>query len=102
MLDLFQEQRGLGDIYNDVSDLMIGDWPSGLGNGGLSSSWNRSEERQEAAHGLDLCWDHSGSHEPLGLTDMTEEELEVGIVRHNPLVLTLAAFRIRQLASLGP
>jgi hypothetical protein len=44
---------------------------------------------REAPSGVDQCWDKDGSILPLSLTDMTEEEREVGS-RPLPAVATEA------------
>lgn len=47
-------------------------------NGASGGAWGRSNEHgKENPPGPDVCWDREGTMQPLGLSEMTEEEKEV-------------------------
>lgn len=78
LLELFREQRDAGDLDNDVSHLYVGDAETGYVNGQSQGRWSRREDTtQDAAAGSEICFERNIISEPLGLTDMTEEDVAV-------------------------
>jgi len=69
----------MGDLEGDLAELYVGGGDMGVSNGSTqgTSKWARREEAKENGNGPDICWDRGGGIEPLGLTDLTEEEKEV-------------------------
>jgi len=69
----------MGDLEGDLAELYVGEGDVGVSNGSTqgTSKWARREEAKENGNGPDICWDRGGGIEPLGLTDLTEEEKEV-------------------------
>jgi len=76
LLDLFKEQREMGDLDGDLAELYVGDQDGTSQNGAGQSKWARNELKDNGT-GPDICWDRGGGIEPLGLVDLTEEEKEV-------------------------
>ena len=97
LLDLFKQQRGMGDLEGDLAELYVGEGDVGVSNGSTQgmSKWARREEAKENGNGPDICWDRGGGIEPLGLTDLTEEEKEVclsSIQIYNPVAKDVPDF----------
>jgi len=46
-------------------------------NGTTNGGWGKKEDHKEGISGPDICWDHEGKVQPLGLIDMTDHEKEV-------------------------
>ena len=78
LLDFYNlhEKSGFGIL--NLEDLFVDGWRpavNGLSNGG----WGKRDDHKEN-NGPELCWDHSGSVQPLALAEMTEEEKEVDLI----------------------
>ncbi|KAI9831780.1 MAG: hypothetical protein M1819_004677 [Sarea resinae] len=81
LLEIFRNQREAGDLKKDVSSLYVGDWEPRLGNPASSTPWNRRDDHnKDAPSGPDICWDHDGTVQPVGLHEMSEEERDVCIL----------------------
>lgn len=79
LLDLFRAQAK-GDLSSmHVSDLYEEGWSSLLTDGMPNGGWARKDELKDGPPGPEICWDHDGKVQPLGLTNMTEEERAVRI-----------------------
>ena len=74
-MDLFREQQDRASPPN-LEDLFIDGWNPKDVNGTAGLVWARNDERKDV-HGPEICWDHDGSVQPLGLIPMTDEEKEV-------------------------
>ena len=76
LLDVFRTQEKVGQPSANITDLFVDGWhpsaPNGIDNGG----WGRKDDHREPV-GSDICWDHEGSVQPIGLTGLSEEEREV-------------------------
>ncbi|KAF4533825.1 GYF domain-containing protein [Lasiodiplodia theobromae] len=65
------------DSDDGLDALYAGGWEPQSLNGASGGAWGRSHEHgKENPPGPDVCWDRDGSMQPLGLTEMTEEEKE--------------------------
>ncbi|KAL8932899.1 MAG: hypothetical protein Q9216_006623, partial [Gyalolechia sp. 2 TL-2023] len=74
LLDLFRAQPKAGPSNIPVSDLYEEGWNPPSANGTPNGTWSRRDEMKDGPSGPELCWDHDGNVQPLGLMDMTEEE----------------------------
>ncbi|RMX81389.1 hypothetical protein D0869_06844 [Hortaea werneckii] len=78
LLDLFKAQAGMdGGLRDGLPNLYVGGWQPDLANGANAAAWGRSDQARDNQPGPDICWDRHGNVEPLGLTDMDEEEREL-------------------------
>lgn len=77
LLELYRLQREAGVAGKSVEDCFVGDWDPNLASNPVNGAWGKRDDHKTSA-GPEVCWDHGGSAEPLGLTDMTEAEKEVG------------------------
>lgn len=78
LLDLFKSQQSTeGALSEGLSNLYVGGWQPESANGGGSASWGRSDNARDVQPGPDICWEKDGNTEPLGLTEMDDEEKEV-------------------------
>lgn len=68
-----------GGLRDGLPNLYVGGWQPDLANGANAAAWGRSDQARDNQPGPDICWDRHGNVEPLGLTDMDEEEREVRI-----------------------
>jgi len=77
LLDLFRAQADSGGSHKNAAEHLIEGWnPSAISSAG-NGTWNRRDDYKDGNNGPEICWDHEGSIEPLGLIDMSEEEKEV-------------------------
>lgn len=84
LLDLFKAQQTSEDGLRDgLPSLYTGGWQPNISNGAASAGWGRTEHSRDAQPGPDICWDRDGTVEPLGLTDMDDEEREVRSIRNS-------------------
>ncbi|KAL8717396.1 MAG: hypothetical protein Q9225_005352 [Loekoesia sp. 1 TL-2023] len=74
LLDLFRAQAKGDPSSMHVTDLYEEGWNPLSINGMPNGSWSRKDEVKDGPPGPEICWDHDGKVQPLGLTDMTEEE----------------------------
>lgn len=77
LLDVFRRHGESGNLAKNISSLLVGGWEPGASGDGKRAPWNRKDDNRDALAGPDICWDAEGSVQPLGLTEMTEEEKEV-------------------------
>jgi PERQ amino acid-rich with GYF domain-containing protein len=78
-IQLFQRQRDSDDIKDGLTSLYVGSWEPSISNGISGGTWGRRDDHSsQGPGGVDLCWDKDGSVFPLSLSEMTEEEKEVG------------------------
>lgn len=65
------------DSDDGLDALYAGGWEPQSMNGASGGAWGRSNEHgKENPPGPDVCWDREGTMQPLGLSEMTEEEKE--------------------------
>ena len=78
LFDLYKAQQNSDGSQSDsLSHLYVGGWQPDAANGAGNASWGRSDTTRDPQTGPDICWDKDGSIEPLGLTEMDDEEREV-------------------------
>jgi len=75
LLDLYRAQEKSGLLNTNVDGLFVDGWTPGA-NGLSNGVWGKRDDHKDA-NGPEICWDHSGSGQPLALVDMIEEEKEV-------------------------
>jgi PERQ amino acid-rich with GYF domain-containing protein len=84
LLDLYRQQQSSDDgLQEDLQNLYIGGWQPNGQNGAPAAGWGRNDAGREQPPGPDVCWDDDGSYEPLAMTEMDDEEREVGICTWN-------------------
>ena len=82
LLDLYRQQQSADEsLQEDLQNLYIGGWQPNGQNGAPAAGWGRNDASREQPPGPDVCWDDDGTYEPLALTEMDDEEREVGIYR---------------------
>lgn len=85
LVQLFKSLRDSEDIKEGLSHLYMGSWEPQATNGASGASWGRKDDHgRELQSGIDQCWDKDGSIQPLHLTELTEEEREVGFAFSTP------------------
>lgn len=77
LLDLYKAQRDAGTLSKNVEDYFVADWDPHTVTPSVNGSWGKRDDHKTSA-GPEVCWDHGGQAEPLGLIDMSESEKEVG------------------------
>lgn len=60
-----------------MGDHFLASWNPLDETGASNGVWAKKEDQKDSPPGPEVCWDHLGQYEPLGLIDMTEEEREV-------------------------
>ncbi|KAJ5225977.1 hypothetical protein N7468_007202 [Penicillium chermesinum] len=76
LLEFYKLQRESGIVGKNVEDYFVGDWDPNLASNPVNGAWGKRDDHKTSA-GPEVCWDHGGNTEPLGLTDMTEAEKEL-------------------------
>ncbi|KAK5157646.1 hypothetical protein LTR04_005360 [Oleoguttula sp. CCFEE 6159] len=75
LIQLFKAQLDSEDLHGNLSGLYVGGWEPHNANGPSTPGWGRREESsRETIPGADVCWDYDGAVQPLGLTELTEDE----------------------------
>lgn len=78
LLALYKSQRESGNLLKHVAEYFVADWdPHVETPSAVNGAWGRREDAKENPSGPEVCWDHGGHAEPLGLINMTDEEKEV-------------------------
>ena len=78
LLDFYRTQADTQTTHINIADLYVGGWNPEISTSANNDTWVRRDEQREV-YGPEVCWDASGSVEPLSLREMTEEEKEVFI-----------------------
>lgn len=79
LLDLYKAQREAGILGKNVENYFVADWDPHMVTPPVNGAWGKRDDHKASA-GPEVCWDHDGQSEPLGLTDMSENEKEVGTI----------------------
>ena len=81
LLDFYKSQSHASAAWKDgLSDLFVGGWQPDVSEGAVVGSWGRGDQGRDAAPiAPDVCWEHDGGLEPLGLADLDDEEKEVSV-----------------------
>lgn len=78
MYAIFEQQQSKeGGLSDGLSAHLVGGWQPDIPNGS-SASWGRNDSLRDAPPGPEMAWDREGTGEPLGLSDMDDDEREVG------------------------
>ncbi|KAL8760810.1 MAG: hypothetical protein Q9184_003014 [Pyrenodesmia sp. 2 TL-2023] len=77
LLDLYRARSTAGPSSTNVSDLCMDGWNPMLMNGMTNGGCSRKDELKDGPPAPEICWNHDGNVQPLGLIDMTEEEQAV-------------------------
>ncbi|KAJ5647021.1 hypothetical protein N7490_003393 [Penicillium lividum] len=75
LIDLYKAQRESGSLSKNVEDYFVADWDPHMVPTPVNGAWGKRDDHKTSA-GPEVCWDHGGQAEPLGLNDMTESEKE--------------------------
>jgi PERQ amino acid-rich with GYF domain-containing protein len=78
LLAYYKAQRESGSLGKNVTDYFIADWDPHVEAPAANGAWGRRDDQKDASSGPEVCWDHGGHVEPLGLMDMNDDEKEVG------------------------
>lgn len=84
LLNLYKIQRESGNLGKNVADYFVADWNPHVETPALNGAWGKRDDQKDAPTGPEVCWDHGGHSEPLGLVGMTGDEKEVCCYR--PLI----------------
>ena len=76
LLDYYKVQADAPHTSINIADLYVGGWNPEISASTNNETWVRRDEQKEN-FGPEVCWDMSGSVEPLGFRELTEEEQEV-------------------------
>lgn len=76
LLELYKAQREAGSLGKHVEDYFVADWDPHTVSAPANGVWGKRDDHKTSA-GPEVCWDHGGQAEPLGLTDMSDGEKEV-------------------------
>ncbi|KAK1143534.1 kinesin-like protein [Aspergillus melleus] len=77
LLNLYKAQRESGALNKNVADHFAADWNPRADTSPVNGAWGRREDSKDNPSGPEVCWDHGGQMEPLGLVDMTDDEKEL-------------------------
>ena len=77
LLELFRTQSRSGQANASVTDLFVDGWNPESAQGNSNGGWGKKDEYKDGSGGPELCWDYEGVVQPLGLTEMGDEEREV-------------------------
>ena len=64
-------------MSRNPTDCLVEGWNPGTSAVASNGGWNRREEHKDNNNGPEICWDYDGLVQPLGLTELSEEEKEV-------------------------
>ena len=77
LLDLYKSQRETGTLGKNMADYFVADWDPHVETPAVNGAWGKRDDQKDSTTGPEVCWDHGGNVEPLGLMDMSDEEKEV-------------------------
>jgi len=80
LLELYKSQRDVGSLSKNVEEYFVADWDPHTVSAPANGAWGKRDDHKNNSAGPEVCWDHGGQVEPLGLTGMTENEREVGVL----------------------
>ncbi|KAJ5292692.1 uncharacterized protein N7443_008645 [Penicillium atrosanguineum] len=76
LLEMYRAQRESGSLGKNVEDYFVADWDPHMVTPPVNGAWGKRDDQKTSA-GPEVCWDHGGQAEPLGLTDMSDGEKEL-------------------------
>jgi PERQ amino acid-rich with GYF domain-containing protein len=77
LLNIYKSQRESGTLGKNVEDFFVADWNPHEETPAVNGAWGKREDPKDTPLGPGVCWDREGQFEPLGLTDMNDDEKEV-------------------------
>ncbi|KAJ5353703.1 hypothetical protein N7541_006267 [Penicillium brevicompactum] len=77
LLELYKSQRDVGSLNRNVEEYFVADWDPHTVSAPANGAWGKRDDHKNGSAGPEVCWDHAGQVEPLGLTGMTEDEREM-------------------------
>ncbi|KAL4961152.1 uncharacterized protein BDV14DRAFT_204003 [Aspergillus stella-maris] len=83
LLELYKAQRDTGILTKNVADYFVADWNPHIETPAVNGAWGKRDDHKDNSNGPEVCWDHGGQIEPLGLMDMTDDEKEIFSVSVN-------------------
>ncbi|KAL2872824.1 uncharacterized protein BJX67DRAFT_20591 [Aspergillus lucknowensis] len=83
LLDLYKAQRETGALSKNVTDYFVADWNPHIESPSANGVWGKRDDHKDNPTGPEVCWEHGGQVEPLGLVEMTEDEKETFSVSVN-------------------
>ncbi|KAL4778163.1 hypothetical protein BJX76DRAFT_343966 [Aspergillus varians] len=83
LLDLYKAQRDTGILTKNVADYFVADWNPHIETPAVNGAWGKRDDHKDNSTGPEVCWDHGGQIEPLGLVDLTEDDKEIFSVSVN-------------------
>lgn len=103
LLSFYKSQRDAGTLGKNVADYFVADWDPHGETPTVNGAWGQRDDK-DAPSGPEICWDHGGHVEPLGLTDMTDDEKEVCDLLHarESMLRPVVFHRVCQLAPQAP
>lgn len=102
LLDLYKAQRDTGVLAKNLADYFVADWNPHIESPSVNGAWGKRDDHKDTSTGPEVCWDHGGQVEPLGLMDMTDDEKEVclpvcGLFNLSSCTDSIDIFRLGQL-----
>lgn len=76
LLEIYRAQQESDTHDADVSRLFTESWNPGQTNGTNGRGWGKSNDARDS-HGPDVCWDATGSVQPIALEPMSDLEKSV-------------------------
>ena len=76
LFDLYRPQDENVTSNINMNDLFL-EWNPKTSNQIVNGGWGKADDQTDDVMGPDICWDKDGSSHPLGLLDMTEDEIQV-------------------------
>ncbi|KAL4870083.1 hypothetical protein BDV12DRAFT_65522 [Aspergillus spectabilis] len=83
LLDLYKAQRDTGILTKNVTEYFVAEWNPHSETPAANGVWGKRDDHKDTSTGPEVCWDHGGHVEPLGLVDMTDDEKETFSVSVN-------------------
>lgn len=81
LINIYKDQRDTGNLKQNLTELFSGGWHPTEARNGTAASWGKRDDGKDQPIGPDVCWDHNGKVQPLGMSEMTDEEREVSRTR---------------------
>lgn len=77
LLELYKVQREQGSLSKNVEEYFVADWDPHTSSASSNGAWGKRDDHKPSSAGPEVCWDHGGQVEPLGLAVMSDSEKEV-------------------------
>ncbi|KAJ6182258.1 hypothetical protein N7485_000900 [Penicillium canescens] len=77
LLELYKSQREQGTLSKNVEEYFVADWDPHTSSTSSNGAWGKRDDHKPNSAGPEVCWDHGGQVEPLGLAVMSDSEKEL-------------------------